>query len=178
MDNIPSFETRYSLIYAFLRSANGVFAYYLLMKPCKAKVSFSHSNCPLFRPEAALVWSYIPATALELEQQLIILATKPTKKHEILSFFFVRFRGFRGHHYPIKEIKFLYRSDWPFFRPAAALTPDTRCIKNKPLSQRLLFKIIWHPPQFAGIIKAMSRNNLQLKKKWEGFAWNLWLPVF
>jgi len=65
----------------------------------------------------------LSVTVLELEPQLIMLATKPTKKHEIL-FFFVQFRGFRGHQDLIKEIKFLYGSDWPFFWSAAPLVSE------------------------------------------------------
>ena len=56
--------------------------------------------------------NYTPVVVLESEQQLIILATKPTKKTRNIIFIFVRFRGFRGHQLPIKEIKFLYRLDW------------------------------------------------------------------
>jgi len=58
-------------------------------------------------------------TVLEFEQQQTMLATKPTKKHEIL-FFFVQFRGFRGHQSPIKEIEFLFRSDWTLAAGGAA----------------------------------------------------------
>ena len=49
------------------------------------------------------------AAALESAQQSIIIATKPTKKHEILFFSFVRFRGFRGQLSLIREIKFFIR---------------------------------------------------------------------
>ena len=54
---------------------------------CEITLSFLYDQTGRLRPEAALIWNYILAAALESEQQLIILATKPTKKHEIYFLF-------------------------------------------------------------------------------------------
>ena len=50
----------------------------------------------------------VPATVLESEQQLMIIATKLTKKHEILFLFSCDFVGFVAINTPYRKLRFFF----------------------------------------------------------------------